>query len=186
MPLPGMPHPTKATGVVEAARVASHRGAPRCSVRSASILALFFLRCYRCKWCTTVQPNPIESASRAGCKDESTGLAFFRHWTNLDRRTLILHRRTASGALAVISADSSADGRRRAAQLSKQAHLPSLSPPHAPAAARSSSPRGAAAPRASIATVGPWASRTDKGTSTPRTSFKTHAATAPGASRCTQ
>ena len=103
MPRPGMPHPTKATGVVEAARVASHRGAPRCSVRSASILALFFLRCYRCKWCTAVQPNPIESASRAGCKDESTGLAFFRHWTNRDRITLILHPRTASGALPVVS-----------------------------------------------------------------------------------
>ena len=84
MPRPGMPQPTSATGVVEAARVASHRGAPRCSVRSASILALFFLRCYRCKWCTAVQPNPIESASRAGCKDESTGLAFFRHRTNLE------------------------------------------------------------------------------------------------------
>ena len=104
MPRPGMPHPTKATGVVEAARVASHRGAPRCSVRSASILALLFLRCYRCKWCTTVQPNPIESGSRAGCKDESTGLAFFRHWTNRDRKTLILYRRTASGALPVVLA----------------------------------------------------------------------------------
>ena len=42
MPRPGMPQPTSATGVVEAARVASHRGARRCSVRSASILAMLF------------------------------------------------------------------------------------------------------------------------------------------------
>ena len=42
MPRPGMPQPTSATGVVEAARVASHRGAPRCSVRSASILEMLF------------------------------------------------------------------------------------------------------------------------------------------------
>ena len=103
MPRPGMPQPTSATGVVEAARVASHRGAPRCSVRSASILAVFFLRCYRCKWCTAVQPNPIESASRAGCEDESTGLAFFRQPSSGGRKTLALRHSTESGALAVIS-----------------------------------------------------------------------------------
>ena len=86
MPRPGMPQPTSATGVVEAARVASHRGAPRCSVRSASILAMLLLRCYPCKRSTAMQLNPIESASRAGCKDESTGLAFFRPWTNRDEK----------------------------------------------------------------------------------------------------
>ena len=100
MPRPGMPQPTSATGVVEAARVASHRGAPRCSLRRASILAMLsyvviLAMVHRCA-AKNLREQPVSASIEIlVCR---THAALSVQPIGRTRNALVLHPRTASGA----------------------------------------------------------------------------------------
>ena len=206
----GMPQPTRATGVVLAARVASMREL-RCSVRRASILACAVFVWSLCLLMRRVATalrrsdaryfGELRAASKRPPRSDaplnlSESRSSLKSWASARGQQAFFD----TGPLGSEMHSSSATARNPVpsrwlrSRLEAPAptrrlvcpHFPSLSHPHASAARRSSTPRGAARPRASIATVGPWSSCTDAGTSTPRTRLRTQEATAAGASWWTQ